>query len=268
VFGENNRLSVLTLIERVGGWVREDIRDPERLFLMGVVLHADGDARASEFFEAAYRLGGSGDHLLAFLHPNSGPEAAPANPSGPVWNGPARNGPAYPRGTPYEPEMPNGGSPAPLPHEPQDVLPPQMAAPPDFGPAEPNGMFSPPGQMPPRGLYQPLPPGTRPPTPWSDRPADPTSSPLTIQPAMPSQPGMPSQAVPVPQRTPRQTAPPKGMSPPPKANPATPVLPLPPLPAPEEPSAERQDGAQSGPALDGPALAAPSPSGSTTVQSP
>src|SRR5580692_3968526 len=60
LFGEDNRLSVLTMIERVGGWVREDIRDPDRLFLMGVILHFDGDTRASEFFEAAFRLAGYG----------------------------------------------------------------------------------------------------------------------------------------------------------------------------------------------------------------
>ncbi len=97
LFGEGNRLSVLSLIERVGDWVREDIRDPDRLFLIGVVLHFDGDTRASEFFEAAYRLSGQGDHLLAFLHPANGPGGPPGNPdmNGGNWNGPRQGGPVF-----------------------------------------------------------------------------------------------------------------------------------------------------------------------------
>ena len=69
VFGDDNRLAILSLIERVTGWVRDDIRDPDRLFLMGVLLHFNDDNRAGQFFEAAYRLAGGGDHLLVFLQP-------------------------------------------------------------------------------------------------------------------------------------------------------------------------------------------------------
>jgi hypothetical protein len=262
LLGEDNRLSVLTLIERVGGWVREDIRDPDRLFLMGVILHADGDTRASEFFEAAYRLGGSGDHLLAFLNPASGPGGPPPARSGPAWNGSNRNGPT----NVYDPGVANGPSPPPQPQEPQETMPPQLVAPPNFGPAgEPQGMFSPPGQMqpgqmqrdqnqpgqiPPRGLYQPIPKGARPIAPPNGN-GNPVSPPQAVpQPTAPQQPGQPQPAM---SRKPK---------------PAAPALPLPPLPAPEEPSAEGQPGTQSGPSLDGPALAPPSTNGSTTVQSP
>jgi hypothetical protein len=233
VFGEDNRLSVLTLIEHVGGWVREDIRDPDRLFLMGVVLHADGDPRASEFFEAAYRLGGSGDHLLAFLHPSDGPMAEPANPSGRVRRGPHRNGPT----NVYDPGVANGQSPAPQPQEPPDDVPPQMVAPPDFGPpGERKGLFSPPDQGPPRGLYQPIPQLGRPipPPTGKQSPQSPSAQPTR------------------PQNT----------------KPAAPALPLPPLPAPEDPSGAGQSGVQSGPSLDGPTLAPPPTNGNTTVQSP
>ena len=69
VFGDDNRLAILSLIERVTGWVRDDIRDPDRLFLMGVLLHFNDDNRSGQFFEAAYRLAGGGDHLLVFLQP-------------------------------------------------------------------------------------------------------------------------------------------------------------------------------------------------------
>jgi hypothetical protein len=260
LFGEGNRLAVLSLIERVGDWVREDIRDPDRLFLMGVVLHFDGDARASEFFEAAYRLGGTGDHLLAFLHPVNGPGAPPgdANWTGP--NGPNGNGPAYP----YGPGMANGMSPAPQPQEPQ-VTAPQMVSPPDFGPAgqPPQGLFSPPNQMPPRGLYQPLPQRTQQTAPRAGRGVNPRPQ-GPPQPMQAAPPAAPSQV------TPRPTAP---ATPPQSAKPSVPALPVPPLPAPEEPSSEPQTSTQSTPPLDGPALAPPNVGGgeagsSTTVQSP
>ena len=247
VFGEDNRLSVLTLIERVGGWVREDIRDPDRLFLIGVVLHADGDTRASEFFEAAYRLGGSGDHLLAFMNPASGPGGPPMGRSGPVWNGSNRNRPT----NAYDPGVANGPIPPPQPQEPQEMMPPPLVAPPNFGPpGEPQGMFSPPGQIAPRGLYQPMPQGARPFGPQNG-----SGNPVNPPQAVP-QPTVPQQSGPTQQRTPQ------------RSKPAVPALPLPPLPAPEEPSAEGQPGTQPGPSFDGPALAPPSTGGSTTAQSP
>ncbi len=267
LFGEDNRLAVLTMIERVGGWVREDIRDPDRLFLMGVVLHFDGDTRASEFFEAAFRLAGYGDHLLAFLHPTGGRGPA-QNSAEPVWTGP-----------------PVQNSTLPQPHEPEEVAPPrQMTAPPDFGPpGEPQGLFSPPQQAP-RGMYQPLPQSQRRRGPWNGNVPQPqVGPPNTAQPSGPAQPTAP--LTPVPQRVapPSRPAPsspapstPAPSAPPQNAQPATPALPLPPLPAPEEPPAERNEGSSNAPSTDGPALGPPTTSStgggtagdSTTAQSP
>jgi hypothetical protein len=90
VFGDDNRLAVLSLIERVTGWVRDDIRDPDRLFLMGVLLHFNDDNRAGQFFEAAYRLAGGGDHLLVFLQPqlDARENAAAAGAQGPGHGSP------------------------------------------------------------------------------------------------------------------------------------------------------------------------------------
>ena len=69
-FGPNNRLTRLSTIHHVADWVREDIRDPERLFLLGVLLHFnDDDAQAKPFFETALRLAGEGDHIKLFLRP-------------------------------------------------------------------------------------------------------------------------------------------------------------------------------------------------------
>jgi hypothetical protein len=113
VFGDDNRLAILSLIERVTGWVRDDIRDPDRLFLMGVLLHFNDDNRSGQFFEAAYRLAGGGDHLLVFLQPqlDARDNAAAAAGSG----------------------RPDNGSPPPVPQEPPlsiDQIPGAAVAPP------------------------------------------------------------------------------------------------------------------------------------------
>ena len=101
VFGDDNRLAILSLIERVTGWVRDDIRDPDRLFLMGVLLHFNDDNRSGQFFEAAYRLAGGGDHLLVFLQPqlDARDNGAATGSQGP---GRAGNGPPPP---PQEPPL-------------------------------------------------------------------------------------------------------------------------------------------------------------------
>ena len=115
IFGEDNRLAILSLTERVTGWVREDIRDPDRLFLIGVLLHFNGDNRAAQFFEAAYRLAGSGDHLLAFLQPPAeSRDATPGSPQGRPYPQGGRTSPqGGPAAGPYR-----GTSPAPPPQEP------------------------------------------------------------------------------------------------------------------------------------------------------
>lgn len=70
LFGVENALVRSSTILKTSAWVREDIRDPERLFVLGVMLHFDQQQdTAAEFFEAALRLRGQGDHLTAFLSP-------------------------------------------------------------------------------------------------------------------------------------------------------------------------------------------------------
>ena len=69
LFGEDNRIARNSTILKMAEWVREDIRDPDRLFLMGVMLHFNEDDRAAPFFETAWRLSGGGEHLVAFLEP-------------------------------------------------------------------------------------------------------------------------------------------------------------------------------------------------------
>ncbi len=90
VFGDENLLAKSSAKSRAVAWAREDIRDPDRLFLVGVLAHFDDDSRATEFFTTALRLAGDGYHLRAFLNPvkpeslqNGAQENAPAAPADP-----------------------------------------------------------------------------------------------------------------------------------------------------------------------------------------
>ena len=70
VYGEENMLLQSAVTGYATEYAREDIRDPDRLFLVGVLLHFDDQAdKAAKLFEAALRLAGEGDHLVAFLRP-------------------------------------------------------------------------------------------------------------------------------------------------------------------------------------------------------
>lgn len=107
LFGDDSKLGVTRLKERVMTWVREDIRDPDRLFVLGILLHFDGDRdNAGELFQTALRLSGGGSHLTAFL------EEAPVAPNAnqPVNGGKPNAVPpnaVQPQVTPPIPPLPN-----------------------------------------------------------------------------------------------------------------------------------------------------------------
>lgn len=106
VFGANNNLAKNSMLQKAAAWVREDIRDPNRLFLMGALLHFNEDRdKAQTLFQTADLLAGSPDYVRAFLKP---PEA-----------GPRENIPARPQ--------PQALPPAPIPNPPPDA--PEPAAP-------------------------------------------------------------------------------------------------------------------------------------------
>ena len=70
LFGAENVIAKDSMLHQVAEWVKEDIRDPERLFIFGVVLHFDGQVeQATDVIRTAARLAGRGDHFLAFLDP-------------------------------------------------------------------------------------------------------------------------------------------------------------------------------------------------------
>ena len=69
LFGDGNAIARTAFIGKVARYAREDVRDPDRLFLLGVVMHAAGDPRAGEVFEAAWRLGDDAAGVSAYLNP-------------------------------------------------------------------------------------------------------------------------------------------------------------------------------------------------------
>lgn len=230
IYGDDNRLTVLTVLERVGGWVREDIRDPDRLFLMGVMLHFDGDTRASEFFEAAYRLAGYGDHLLAFLQPPDGNNAQAAGPQPPGFSSGIAPPPA-----PMEPQVPLG------PHSPpiqnpfgQNGNSPALSPRPPVAPPDANA--------PRRSLFQ----------------RSPNAPPRRGIPNIPAPPTQPAPGNSMPQAPQNAT--------PSDRPPTQPALPVPPLPVPEDSAPESDATPPSNPS-DGPALIAPTSGGRSTQES-
>lgn len=81
ILGEENITAKGVIKSRVLEWVQEDIRDRDRLFLMGAVLFLDDDeTRARVFFETAAKLGGVDQALNAYLNPPA--EVAALNESG------------------------------------------------------------------------------------------------------------------------------------------------------------------------------------------
>ncbi|MEX0702922.1 MAG: hypothetical protein WD069_12570 [Planctomycetales bacterium] len=131
LYTDRNHVAKTSAIHRVTTWAKQDIRDPDRLFLLGVLLHFDGDqARAAEFFQAAYRLQGGGEHLVAFLAPAAvdqtaaAPAAQPPPPAGPQLEPADDPGLAIP---PLPaPALPRPNGPQPAPAEPQRPAEPAL----------------------------------------------------------------------------------------------------------------------------------------------
>jgi len=68
IFGRRNRIAKNETLRSAAQWVKQDFRDPDRLFILGVLLHFDNQTdKAAVVFKAAYRLAGRGEHLAAFL---------------------------------------------------------------------------------------------------------------------------------------------------------------------------------------------------------
>ncbi|TWT57360.1 hypothetical protein KOR42_07200 [Thalassoglobus neptunius] len=69
MFGPRNEGEKQRVKTRVAEWASRDVRDPNRLFLLGSLLYLDGDSRSKNLIESAIRFSGSQEHLVAFLLP-------------------------------------------------------------------------------------------------------------------------------------------------------------------------------------------------------
>jgi hypothetical protein len=68
LFGQQNLLTKVQVKHRVAEWAAQDVHDADRLFLLGVLLHTDGDElRGRHLFETAALLVGDKPYLTAFL---------------------------------------------------------------------------------------------------------------------------------------------------------------------------------------------------------
>ena len=139
IFGADNDLAKSSILSRMVAWVRSDIRDPDRLFFLGAWLYLDDDAdRARELFDAALRVGGGGDHLLAFLQPQA--EAADGPPL--TVEGATRAGGGGPRVLEFNREDPADEAARPQPADEPESLP-ELGVPPLPPAADANGLPSP-----------------------------------------------------------------------------------------------------------------------------
>lgn len=82
LFGDRNGISKLQLKQRVADWTKVDIRDPDRIYLLGIMLFLDGDERFRTLLDTAVKLEGDKPHLTAFLRAspaqgNSAPAPTP-----------------------------------------------------------------------------------------------------------------------------------------------------------------------------------------------
>ena len=109
LFGLQNGVSKVQLKQRVADWTKVDVRDPDRVFLLGIVLFLDGDDRFRTLLDTALKLEGEQPYLRAFL------DATPAQDT------------VRPAPTPDEIDGLN--PPEPIPQRPL-LLPPALPEPP------------------------------------------------------------------------------------------------------------------------------------------
>ena len=114
LFGAENILSKNAVLHKLASWVGEDIRDPDRLFLMGVLLHFNDNIDKSRvFFEAAFELSTDRAYAKAFLDAEADQQAQ--RPAAEPRPGALEDDQAEPATAPVGPAIP--GIPARKPPE-------------------------------------------------------------------------------------------------------------------------------------------------------
>jgi hypothetical protein len=135
LYGPGNAIAQAAMVHKATLWAKDDIRDPDRLFLLGSLLYLQGDERAPILLETGLALAGGGDHFRSFLIAaqnapmESSDRSAPVNPQvidqapAPGSNNPSAPNPVLPP-LPLPPDSDAGASPqTPLPTGP-DLPPP------------------------------------------------------------------------------------------------------------------------------------------------
>lgn len=77
IFGADSKVMASQVLPAVAEWTKEDLRETDRLFLLGLLLYFDEDPRGSEIIEAALRNPGASDYLLGFVNPAGSRAAGP-----------------------------------------------------------------------------------------------------------------------------------------------------------------------------------------------
>src|SRR5690606_29584326 len=105
LLGADNQIGKIQLKKRVADWALADAYDADRLYLLGTLLHLDGDTdRARILIDTAVALVGNERHLAAFRATPSPTGEAGALPPAPQEPGLPRDSDPSPR-----PEMPAPG---------------------------------------------------------------------------------------------------------------------------------------------------------------
>jgi len=121
LFGPDNDIAKNTVLQRALAWTKADIRDPDRLFVMGVLLWFNEDLDAArKVFQTAAQLTEGTSPAMAFLKvetapAGSAPAAVPAQAPGPNVQAPALPGEVPPARANVAPAAGPEDAPVPMP---------------------------------------------------------------------------------------------------------------------------------------------------------
>lgn len=79
LFGPDGQIIRNSIVSKLGIWAKEDLHNPDRLFLYGAMLHLNGDPQSREVLESAMKENGGDDsnHIARFLNPDADPMKGP-----------------------------------------------------------------------------------------------------------------------------------------------------------------------------------------------
>lgn len=112
LFGQKNTMEKVQIKHRVAEWTQQNVRDPDRIYLLSLMLHLDEDARGQTLIDTALRIGGPQPHLAALKVPRQPDPAGALLQPGPL--GVPGIPQANPNGAPKGANAP-AGQPGPLP---------------------------------------------------------------------------------------------------------------------------------------------------------